>query len=90
MNKTIISEEAQEELRKNNIKITSLPGANAVVTLLSQLSRDNLGIGARLGGTGLAVDLVDAFLAAEYINGGNHVTRVKMISDIENGSFENK
>lgn len=28
-----------EELRKNNIRITSLPGANAVVTFLSQLSR---------------------------------------------------
>ena len=30
-----------EELRKNNIKITSLPGANAVITFLSQLSRDD-------------------------------------------------
>jgi len=30
-----------EELRRNNIKITSLPGANAVVTLLSQLSRED-------------------------------------------------
>ncbi len=30
-----------EELRKNNIKITSLPGANAVVTFLSQLSRED-------------------------------------------------
>ena len=30
-----------EELRKNDIKITSLPGANAVVTFLSQLSRED-------------------------------------------------
>lgn len=30
-----------EELRKNNIKITALPGANAVVTFLSQLSRED-------------------------------------------------
>ena len=30
-----------EELRQNGIKITSLPGANAVVTFLSQLSRDS-------------------------------------------------
>lgn len=30
-----------EELRKNDIKITSLPGANAVITFLSQLSRDD-------------------------------------------------
>lgn len=28
-----------EELRKNNISITSLPGANAVITFISQLSR---------------------------------------------------
>lgn len=30
-----------EELRKNHIKITSLPGANAVVTFLSQIPRDS-------------------------------------------------
>lgn len=30
-----------EELRKNNISITSLPGANAVITFLSQLSRED-------------------------------------------------
>ncbi len=29
-----------KELRKNDIKITSLPGANAVVTFLSQISRE--------------------------------------------------
>ena len=28
-----------EELRKHDIKVTALPGANAVITLLSQLSR---------------------------------------------------
>lgn len=30
-----------EELRKNNIKITALPGANAVVTFLSQIPRED-------------------------------------------------
>lgn len=30
-----------EELRKNNISVTSLPGANAVITFLSQLSRQD-------------------------------------------------
>ena len=30
-----------DELRKNNIEITSLPGPNAVVTFLSQLSRED-------------------------------------------------
>ena len=47
-------------------------------------------MGARVIGSCLAEDIVDAFLGAEYINGGNHVTRVKMIEDIENGSFDNK
>lgn len=30
-----------DELRKNNIEITALPGANAVITFLSQLSRED-------------------------------------------------
>lgn len=30
-----------EELRKNDVKVTSLPGANAVVTFLSQIPRDS-------------------------------------------------
>lgn len=64
-------------------------------TFSARLTREHndanvLCFGERVVGAGLAVDLVDAFLGAEYINGGNHVTRVKMISDIENGSFENK
>jgi len=32
-----------EELRKHNIKITALPGANAVATFLSQIPRENEG-----------------------------------------------
>ncbi len=61
-------------------------------TFSARLTREHndanvLCFGERVVGAGLAVDLVDAFLGAEYINGGNHVTRVKMISDIENGSF---
>ena len=40
--------------------------------------------GERVVGAGLALDLVDAFLGAEYLNNGNHVTRVAMLSDIEN------
>ena len=43
--------------------------------------------GARVVGQGLALDLVDAFLGAEYLNNGNHVTRVAMLSDIENENF---
>ena len=39
--------------------------------------------GQRVVGIGLALDLVDAFLEAEYANSGNHVTRVAMLKDIE-------
>ncbi len=40
-------------------------------------------IGARVTGSCLALDIVDAFLGAEY-EGGRHAVRVKMIEDIEN------
>ena len=43
--------------------------------------------GERVVGIGLALDLVDAFLSAEYANGGNHLTRVAMLSEIEKGTF---
>ena len=64
-------------------------------TFSARLTREHndanvLCFGERVVGAGLATEPVDAFLEAEYINGGNHVTRVKMIADIENGSFENK
>ena len=39
-------------------------------------------IGARVTGSCLALDIVDAFLGAEY-EGGRHAIRVGMISDIE-------
>lgn len=39
--------------------------------------------GERVVGIGTAIDLVDAFLGAEYLNNGNHVTRVAMLCDIE-------
>ena len=41
-------------------------------------------IGARVTGSCLAIDIIDAFLSAEY-EGGRHAIRVKMIEDIENG-----
>ena len=43
--------------------------------------------GQRVVGIGLALDLVDAFLDAKYLNNGNHVTRVAMLSDIEKGTL---
>lgn len=39
--------------------------------------------GERVVGVGTAIDLVDAFLDAKYLNNGNHVTRVAMLKDIE-------
>lgn len=39
-------------------------------------------IGARVTGSCLALDIVDAFLSAEY-EGGRHAVRVGMITDIE-------
>jgi ribose 5-phosphate isomerase B len=41
-----------------------------------------LSLGARVVGEGLALDIVDAFLNAEF-EGGRHATRVDMIADIE-------
>lgn len=41
-----------------------------------------LSLGARVIGEGLALDIVDAFLSAEF-EGGRHGTRVDMITEIE-------
>ena len=41
-----------------------------------------LSIGERVVGAGLALDLVDAFLSAEF-EGGRHATRVDMIAALE-------
>ena len=43
--------------------------------------------GERVVGVGTAIDLVDAFLDAEYMNNGNHVIRVAMLADIENNNL---
>ena len=61
-------------------------------TFSARLTREHndaniLCFGARVVGVGLALDLVDAFLGAEYLNNGNHVTRVAMLKDIENEKF---
>ena len=41
-----------------------------------------LSLGARVVGEGLALDIVDAFLSAEF-EGGRHATRVEMIEALE-------
>ena len=58
-------------------------------TFSARLTREHndanvLCFGERVVGVGLAIDLVDAFLGAEYLNNGNHVTRVAMLKEIEN------
>ena len=62
-------------------------------TFSARLTREHnnanvLCFGERVVGMGLALDLVDAFLGAEYANGGNHLTRVAMLTEIEKGNFE--
>ena len=57
-------------------------------TFSARLTREHndanvLCFGERVVGAGLALDLVDAFLGAEYLNNGNHVTRVAMLAEIE-------
>ena len=61
-------------------------------TFSARLTREHndanvLCFGERVVGAGLALDLVDAFLGAEYLNNGNHVTRVAMLKDIEDGNL---
>ncbi|MFP5431859.1 MAG: ribose 5-phosphate isomerase B [Alphaproteobacteria bacterium] len=41
-----------------------------------------ISLGARVIGEGLALEIVDAFLAAEF-EGGRHVTRVEMVTALE-------
>lgn len=43
--------------------------------------------GERVVGVGLALELVDTFLSAEYQNFGNHPIRVAMLADIEKESL---
>ena len=51
--------------------------------MIRQLNDANmLSIGVRVVGEGLALDIVDAFLAAQF-EGGRHATRVEMIAALE-------
>lgn len=43
--------------------------------------------GERVVGYGLAMDIVEAFLEADF-EGGRHLSRVQMINDIENENFQ--
>ena len=58
-------------------------------TFSAKLTREHndanvLCFGERVVGLGLALELTEAFLSAEYLASGNHLVRVAMLSDIEN------
>ena len=60
-------------------------------TFSARLTREHndanvLCFGSRVVGMGLAFDLVDNFLSAEY-QGGKHARRVEMITAVENGNI---
>ena len=49
---------------------------------MTENNRIVLSLGARVVGEGLALDIVDAFLRAQF-EGGRHATRVAMIGALE-------
>ena len=57
-------------------------------TFSAKLTREHndanvLCFGERVVGAGLAIELVDAFIDAEYLNNGNHVIRVAMLDELD-------
>lgn len=61
-------------------------------TFSARLTREHndanvLCFGERVVGAGLALDLVDQFIDAEFM-GGKHAVRVDMINEVEAGTFE--
>jgi ribose 5-phosphate isomerase B len=69
-----------------------IPGIRAAVcseTFSARMAREHnnanvLALGARVIGTGLALDIVDIFLKTEF-SGGRHARRINLIADIERG-----
>jgi len=70
-------------------KISGIRAAVCSETFSARMAREHnnanvLALGARVIGVGLALDIVDIFLKAEFL-GGRHALRVNLISDIERG-----
>ncbi|GFZ31263.1 ribose-5-phosphate isomerase [Clostridium zeae] len=73
-----------------SIAANKVPGIRAAVcadTFSAHATRQHndaniLAMGERVVGTGLALDIVDTFLSAEF-EGGRHATRINKIADIE-------
>ena len=69
-----------------------IPGIRAAVctdTYCARMTREHndaniLALGARVVGSGLALDIVDAFLKTEFA-GGRHARRVDMMTQVEQG-----
>ncbi len=69
-----------------------IPGIRAAVctdTYCARMTREHndaniLALGARVVGSGLALDIVDAFLKTEFA-GGRHARRVDMMAQVEQG-----
>jgi len=74
------------------IAANKIPGIRAAVcseTFSARMARAHnnanvLSLGARVIGSGLALDIVDIFLNTEFL-GGRHAVRLNLISDIESG-----
>ena len=70
-------------LRRMYDRMAPLPGGKlAFGHLVGRMAAYTGSIGARVVGEGLALDIVDAFLTAEF-EGGRHATRVEMMMAIE-------
>lgn len=74
-----------------SIAANKIPGVRAALcsdTFSAHATREHnnaniLAMGERVIGTGLALDIVDAFLGANF-EGGRHENRINKITDIEN------
>lgn len=79
-----------------SISANKVPGIRAALCTdpyMARMSREHndaniLALGARVTGEGLALDIVDAWLAAEFL-GGRHKVRVDKISSIEGKYIKN-
>lgn len=74
-----------------SISANKVPGIRAALCTdpyMARMSREHnnaniLALGARVVGTGLALEIVDAWLEGEFIGDGRHGTRVDKITCIE-------
>jgi ribose 5-phosphate isomerase B len=73
-------------------KVPGIRAAHCTDTFSGRAAREHnnaniLCLGERITGPGLALDIVDSFLAGEFL-GGRHATRVDKITEIEKKYFK--